>query len=100
MNYSKSTVKINNEDMTIYSINNDVNGNPRYVLHYLALASTHNEALSIIKNIGGRSYGAKWFGGGVVFTSYSVEDDLEYAIDKHSTEHNQPLDPPSQRIEK
>ena len=83
-------IKVNGQNITIYSIDNDVNGNPRYVLHYLALADSYNKAISIIKNIGGRSYGAKWFGGGVVFSSYSVESDLEFAIkgeeltDRHS----------------
>lgn len=55
-------------------VNNDVNGNPRYVCHFLTLAKTYNEAAKIANSIGGRKYRATWYGGGVVFQSYSLSD--------------------------
>ena len=30
-------VTVNGEEVTVYRIDNDVNGNPRYVVHFLSL---------------------------------------------------------------
>ena len=65
-----------------FRINNDVNGNPRYVVHYLSIPidegvpvlRQYDEALKKARKIGGRKYTAKWFGGGIVFQSYSLEE--------------------------
>ena len=58
----------------ITRISNDSNGNPRYVLHYLALASTYSEALYIAKQRGGRKFHNKQYGGGIAFQEYNVDD--------------------------
>ena len=66
-------------------VNNDVNGNPRYVCHYLNLIKRsyqkdyrhENEYLNAIKKanaIGGRKFHNKQYGGGIVFQSYNIED--------------------------
>lgn len=68
-------------------IDNDVNGNPRYVLHFLHLLtqaereakySTHGGryALAVARgnDAGGRKYHNRSYGGGVVFQSYSVPE--------------------------
>jgi len=88
-------------------INNDVNGNPRYVCHFLnlvkdsdfkfgtrdmsdseAIRYIHNMskteygyklALKRAKTIGGRKYHTKSYGGGIVFQSYNIAD-LEKSI--------------------
>jgi len=54
-------------------IDNDVNGNPRYVIHWLTIGDTYDEALTIARKFGGRKYRAKWYGGGIVFQSYDIE---------------------------
>ncbi len=54
-------------------ITNDVNGNPRYVCHFLNIASNYDEAIKIAKKIGGKKYHNKKYGGGVVFQSYNIE---------------------------
>lgn len=87
-------------------IKNDVNGNPRYVCHFLSIISdadrdkaeemeknvkpfqfstSHLYAIAIKKanKIGGRKYHTKNYGGGIVFQSYNVND-LEQAIIKLS----------------
>ena len=63
-------------------INNDVNGNPRYVCHYVHLSSPvdrdadisqrYTLALARARAIGGRKYHTKGYGGGIVFQTYSV----------------------------
>lgn len=70
-------------------INNDVNGNPRYVCHYTNLLTdldrddysligniTAQYALALIraKKIGGKKFHNKQYGGGIVFQSYNIAD--------------------------
>lgn len=57
-------------------INNDVNGNPRYVCHWLAVpnAQSYEDALKRAKTIGGRKYHTKSYGGGIVFQSYNIKE--------------------------
>lgn len=58
-------------------VNNDVNGNPRYVFHFLELADNYSEALKIAKKIGGKKFHNKQYGGGIVIQSYNLQDDIE-----------------------
>jgi hypothetical protein len=55
-------------------IDNDINGNPRYVCHFLNIADNYNEAIKKANTIGGRKYHNKSYGGGIVFQSYNIED--------------------------
>lgn len=70
-------------------VNNDVNGNPRYVAHFLAFTTSDDLAgymgldkitqkyalaLSRAKPLGGRKFHNKQFGGGIVFTSYNIRE--------------------------
>ena len=69
-------------------INNDSNGNPRYVIHFLALLTEQERAENRLdarydyavkkarKLIGGKKFHNKQYGGGIVFSSYSVYDEL------------------------
>ena len=73
----------------LYRAKNDINGNPRHVLHfldYLSLIGEYPEnrnndilalceyAISHSKKHGGKKYRNKDFGGGIVFCTYSVFD--------------------------
>lgn len=69
------------EDYTIYRVPNDINGNPRYVTHYLTVPYQDDETQPFHINqnnhiehakhiLSGKKYRAKWFGGGIVFTTY------------------------------
>jgi hypothetical protein len=64
---------ITTDDFT--RINNDVNGNPRYVFHFLELANNYNEALFLAKKIGGKKFHNKQYGGGIAIQSYNLQDD-------------------------
>lgn len=66
-------------------INNDVYGNPRYVVHFLELLNDEERisipynkkyeyALKKAKKIGGRKFSNKQYGGGIVFQSYNLQD--------------------------
>ena len=72
-------------------VNNDVNGNPRYVIHYLALLTDEEKAdtsLDAIRNryniavarakklFNGKKFNNKQYGGGIVFQSYNVKVEL------------------------
>ena len=56
-------------------IDNDRNGNPRYVVHFLNLLKDgekdYEVALKRAKKIGGKKYHNKKYGGGIVFQSYN-----------------------------
>lgn len=93
-----------NNRLSITRLNNDVNGNPRYAIHWLALLE--NEALSqwdkseveskgvwsgniqngltydiacyIAKQASFKRYHNKSFGGGLSFSSYNVSSDLSH----------------------
>ena len=78
----------------VYAADADVNGNPRYVVHFLAFDRlrpadvagepvwVHNERwiANVREALGGKSYRGKDFGGGIAFTSFSVENDLDAAL--------------------
>lgn len=77
---SEKTVNVNGQNINVTRINNDINGNPRHVIHFsdLGLDIYHYQNLMHCFDL--YKYRAKWFGGGVVFTSYNIERDLENAI--------------------
>lgn len=89
-------------------VNNDVNGNPRYVFHYSEFLSAddlkridsevskrpkewydrnlifaprqtkgYELAVKKAKQIGGRKYNGKDFGGGIVFQSYNIQETIK-----------------------
>ena len=76
MYHEKITFTINQNPVDVYHVNNDVNGNPRYVIHYLNIADDYSTALSKAKEHGGKAYRAKWFGGGIVLQSFNLEHDV------------------------
>lgn len=87
MNRSTTTI----DGIEFHKVNSDINGNPRYVTHFLnipvnefeiaadkeygfKIEKQYRAAIKKAKNIGGREYTAKWFGGGIVFQSDSLND--------------------------
>ncbi len=90
-----NTLNITPENFT--RINNDTNGNPRYVIHYSNLLTEEDNenlplrvspifkvvenmdkryatALSKAKKLGGKKYHNKQYGGGIVFQCYNIQD--------------------------
>ena len=67
----------NGKQISLHRVNNDACGNPRYVVHYLEIADTYSDALALIRKIGGKMYTAKWYGGGLVFSTYNLEQTLD-----------------------
>lgn len=79
---------MNNNELTINwtRIKNDVNGNPRYVCHFLNLlpdyikhggdgvSIKYEKALKLARAIGGKKFHNKQYGGGIVFQSYSLKE--------------------------
>ena len=66
-------------------VNNDVYGNPRYVIHFMDLLTDEEKdslkvsemyelAVKKARKIGGKRYRGKDFGGGIVFQSYNMEE--------------------------
>lgn len=76
---------MNNISIEWTRINNDVNGNPRYVCHYSNLNTEEEKAKDVLfskydwavaraKKIGGKRFHNKQYGCGIVFQSYSLPD--------------------------
>ncbi len=77
-----SNTKITVNEFT--RVNNDVNGNPRYVFHFIWLIRDEDKqedgmyidlyplALKRAKQIGGKKFHNKQFGGGIVVQSYNL----------------------------
>ena len=78
----KEITTVKNERLTVFRIPNDVNGNPRYVIHFSDLGIKLADYDNINKLYGFKKYRAGWFGGGVVFQSYNIQDTLSFALDK------------------
>lgn len=76
------THTVQGKEIEAFRIPNDVNGNPRYVVHFMDLNIKLADYDNINKLYGFKKYRAGWFGGGVVFQSYNIADTLEYALDK------------------
>lgn len=64
-------------------IKNDVNGNPRYVCHFLhldvhgyqsniGLSDRYAIAVKLANTLGGKKFHNKQYGGGIVFQCYSL----------------------------
>ena len=79
------------DNLRLTRVNNDVNGNPRYVLHFLDILNNEENsflpfskkyeyALKKAKIIGGKKYHNKQFGGGIVFQSYNTDNLKENII--------------------
>jgi len=65
----------------LYRVKNDANGNPRYVIHWLAFGKDYDTAKKVANSIGFRVYRGRDFGGGFVCQSYSVQDTAERIIE-------------------
>lgn len=82
------------EPIEFTRISHDVNGNPRYVCHFLNLVTPEEReavgtrvgfvselyaiALRRAHRIGGRKYHTRSYGGGIVFQSYNIEETARY----------------------
>ncbi len=71
-----------------YSVNNDINGNPRYVTHFHAFLNdnelgtgSYELAKKRANSLGFKVYRGKDFGGGFVCQSYNLENDIERILD-------------------
>lgn len=70
-------INVDGKEISYFRVDNDVNGNPRYVVHFSALGIEHEDYGRIA---GLKKYRAKAIGGGYVFQSYNLESDLRYAL--------------------
>ncbi len=62
-------------------VNSDINGNPRYVIHFLrccpdswkkGIPERYEATCKLMNKIGGRKFHNKQYGGGIVFQSHSI----------------------------
>ena len=80
-------INYNGREYNFERVNNDVNGNPRYVIHFqaflrddeniMSLGNSYTLALNRAKSVGGKAYTGKEYGGGVVLVSYNLQGTAE-----------------------
>lgn len=96
------TNRIESKLVEFTRIKNDVNGNPRYVCHFLTLnteeelnasgeawigiSEKYNIACKRANKIGGKKYYTKAYGGGIVFQSYNLDCEVR-EINKLTGKH-------------
>lgn len=88
-------------------INNDTNGNPRYVCHFSALINEQDRAKALAdqkaglnssfidamytlaikraNKLGGKKFHNKQYGGGIVFQSYNIQNEEKHIQELMST---------------
>lgn len=78
-------------DFSIWQVDHDINGNARYVVHYLTIPFEDDDSQPFYINqanhieaarqaLYGKKYRAKWFGGGIVFQAYAG-DPVKHVLD-------------------
>lgn len=80
---STDIVEVDGEYYEVDRINNDVNGNPRYVVHFREFGLSLDDYQTNRYDV--RKYRAKWYGGGIVFTSYNIENSIRFERDRINT---------------
>jgi hypothetical protein len=94
--YKRYTMPIKPENFTRAPLTS-VNGNPRYIIHFLHLSKDDDAqpgditgkyaaAVERASKLGGKKYHNNQYGGGIIFQSYNVEglcDDLNNAMRDH-----------------
>jgi len=73
-------------------VNNDVNGNPRYVVHFLDIApmrygeyelsNKYDGVVKFANKLGGKKFHNKQYGGGIVFQSYNLDSTERFILEK------------------
>ena len=60
------------DGVTFWNVASDINGNPRYVFHWMSLDESYAAAMKKARSLGGQVYRGRWFGGGIVFTCFNL----------------------------
>ena len=68
------------QGIDVYRINNDINGNPRYIVSWIGLGLPEYRSTKKTREAGLSIYRGKQFGGGFVFQSYSIDADIAYML--------------------
>lgn len=77
---STSIVEVDGVYYEVDRINNDINGNPRYVVHFREFGLSLDDYQGNRYDV--RKYRAKWYGGGILFTTYSITDAIRFERDR------------------
>ena len=85
-NYNRSEyVNVDGQEIEVFYIDNDINGNARFVVHFLSLGIK----LKDYGKIGGLvKYRAKWFGGGYVSQYVNINEELRWMLKQVNKYYN------------
>jgi hypothetical protein len=81
-------------------VNNDVNGNPRFVVHFLSIMpkkfddgdiqTMYDRTVKWANKLGGRKFHNRQYGGGIVFQSYSLPETEKYILQLQAKTNMEP----------
>ena len=71
-------VKTEKAEYSVYRVNNDVYGNPRYVISWLSIGLKGYYSTKLTRQAGLSIYRGANFGGGFAFQSYNIEESLKH----------------------
>ena len=78
---SKEYVEYRGDQIPVYRYTSDINGNPRYIVHYLAIGLPDHVATAATRRAGFRIFHGRAFGGGFIFQSYYPQGDMPRMLD-------------------
>lgn len=82
---SEKTVRALGRDVLAIRVNNDINGNPRWAVHFSELGLERSEFNNVYLF---EKYRANWFGGAYIFQSHNIQHTLENALKKIEEERD------------
>ena len=77
---NREYAKVDNQEIPVYLFTNDVNGNPRYLVHFLAIGLADHVATDKTRKAGLRIFHGRAFGGGFVFQSYNIHESMAHIL--------------------
>ena len=68
----------NETQIKFIRVKSDINGNPRYVFHFMHLSNNYDRAIKLAREIGGKRYRGKDYGELVVIQSYNLNETAKH----------------------
>ena len=76
----KEVAKVGAQEVSCYRYTNDTNGNPRYIVHYLAIGLDDYYATVKTRKAGLKIFHGRAFGGGFIFQSYNIHESMRHIL--------------------
>lgn len=76
----KEIAKVDGQEIPCYRYTSNADGNPRYIVHYLAIGLPDYVATTKTRKAGLKIIHCRAFGGGFVFQSYNIHNSMKHIL--------------------